>query len=106
MAAYTTEILDSSDDARVRIISSDKDLLQLVGPRVTVVDPVRNKEHDSLAVEHKFGIPPDRVPDLLALVGDSVDNVPGVPGFGVSFLVLPSFLPSFLVRPSPPARSV
>jgi DNA polymerase-1 len=66
----------------VVVVSSDKDLLQLVGPGVAVWDPAREKTYDREAVRGKLGVPPEAVRDWLALVGDASDNVPGVPGIG------------------------
>ena len=68
---------------RVTIISSDKDLMQLVGEGVAMLDPMRMKEIGPAEVAAKFGVPPDKVVDVQALAGDSTDNVPGVPGIGV-----------------------
>jgi DNA polymerase-1 len=67
---------------RVTIISSDKDLMQLVGDGVEMLDPMKNKRIDREGVFEKFGVYPDRVVDVQALMGDSVDNVPGAPGIG------------------------
>lgn len=67
---------------RVVIVSGDKDLLQLVGGGVTMLDPMKNIEIDVAGVEEKYGIPASRLLDYFALVGDSADNVPGVPGVG------------------------
>jgi len=69
--------------ARVTIVSSDKDLMQLVGPGVTMFDPLKNRAIDAEAVREKFGVGPDHVVDVQALCGDATDNVPGVPGIGV-----------------------
>jgi DNA polymerase-1 len=70
----------------VVVVSGDKDLLQLVSDRVRVLNPGREGMgatlFDRKAVEEKFGVPPERVVDVLALVGDAVDNIPGVPGIG------------------------
>ena len=66
----------------VVLVSADKDLMQLVGPHVSLLHTGRDKVYDAAAVEEDFGVPPERVTDVLALVGDSVDNVPGVPGIG------------------------
>jgi len=67
----------------VRIYSGDKDILQLVGPRLKVVVPRQEAvEMDAAAVQAKWGVPPDRIVDLLALMGDESDNLPGVPGVG------------------------
>ncbi|MEM7765967.1 MAG: DNA polymerase I [Pseudomonadota bacterium] len=69
--------------ARVTIVSSDKDLMQLVSVRVQMLDTMKNKAMGLEAVHEKFGVAPDRVVDVQALAGDSVDNVPGAPGIGV-----------------------
>jgi len=68
---------------QVTIVSSDKDLMQLVGDGVDMLDPIRNTPIGPEEVEEKFGVPPEKVVDVQALAGDSVDNVPGVPGIGV-----------------------
>ncbi|MFV0360646.1 DNA polymerase I [Tropicimonas sp.] len=68
---------------RVTIISSDKDLMQLVGGGIEMLDAMKNRRIDIEQVEEKFGVGPDRVVDVQALAGDSVDNVPGAPGIGV-----------------------
>jgi len=65
------------------IVSSDKDLMQLVGNGVTMMDPMKNVAIDIEEVIEKFGVPPDKVVDVQALAGDSTDNVPGVPGIGI-----------------------
>jgi DNA polymerase-1 len=71
---------------RVVVVSADKDLLQLVSDDIVVLNPGRegtgSTVYDRKTVEEKFGVPPERVVDVLALVGDAVDNVPGVPGIG------------------------
>jgi 5'-3' exonuclease len=64
------------------LVTGDKDLLQLVGDRVTVRDPVKGRRTGPAEVREKYGVPPPGVPDFLALMGDSVDNIPGVPGVG------------------------
>ena len=66
----------------VRIVTSDKDLLQLVGEHIVVRDPLTPKTNGPVEVEGRYGIAPRQVPDLLALMGDSSDNIPGVPGVG------------------------
>ena len=68
---------------RVTVASSDKDLMQLVGERTVMLDPIRMREIGPAQVAEKFGVPPDKVIDVQALAGDSTDNVPGVPGIGV-----------------------
>ncbi len=64
------------------IVSGDKDLAQLVGPGVVMCDSMKNVVYDEKGVEEKFGVPPDRIIDFLALVGDTSDNIPGVPKVG------------------------
>ena len=73
---------------RVTIISSDKDLMQLVGDGVEMFDAMKNKRIDRDGVFEKFGVYPDRVVDVQSLAGDSVDNVPGAPGIGVKTAAL------------------
>ncbi len=75
--------LASAAGAEVTIVSSDKDLMQLVGPDVTMYDPMKNREIGAAEVMERFGVAPDKVIDVQSLAGDSVDNVPGVPGIGV-----------------------
>lgn len=67
----------------VTIVTSDKDLMQLVRPGVRMFDPMKYKYMGEEEVFEKFGVTPDKVVDVQALAGDSVDNVPGVPGIGV-----------------------
>ena len=73
---------------RVTILSSDKDLMQLVGDGVEMLDPMKNKRIDRDGVFEKFGVGPERVVDVQALAGDSVDNVPGAPGIGIKTAAL------------------
>ncbi|WP_010142277.1 DNA polymerase I [Oceanicola sp. S124] len=73
---------------RVTIISSDKDLMQLVGDGVEMLDAMKNIRIDAEGVEAKFGVAPNRVIDVQALAGDSVDNVPGAPGIGIKTAAL------------------
>ena len=73
---------------RVTILSSDKDLMQLVGDGVDMLDPMKNKRIDREGVMEKFGVGPERVVDVQALAGDSVDNVPGAPGIGIKTAAL------------------
>ena len=68
---------------KVTIVSSDKDLMQLVGNGVEMMDPMKGKHIGPDEVMEKFGVAPDKVIEVQALCGDSVDNVPGVPGIGV-----------------------
>jgi DNA polymerase-1 len=67
----------------VTIVSSDKDLMQLIRDGVRLWDPLKNKPIGAEEVAEKFGVGPEKVVDVQALAGDSVDNVPGVPGIGV-----------------------
>lgn len=73
---------------RCTIISSDKDLMQLVGDGVEMLDAMKNKTIDREGVHEKFGVYPERVVDVQALAGDSVDNVPGAPGIGIKTAAL------------------
>jgi DNA polymerase-1 len=66
----------------VVIFTADKDLMQIVQDHVTVVDAMRDVTYDAQGVERKFGVPPAQVGDWLAMVGDNIDNVPGLPGIG------------------------
>ncbi len=81
IASYTT--LAVNDGAKVTIVSSDKDLMQLVGHNVMMHDPMKNKYIGVSEVREKFGVNPDKVIDVQSLAGDSADNVPGVPGIGI-----------------------
>jgi len=67
---------------RVVLVSGDKDILQLVGATVVVWDPMKDRNFDRQAVHDKYGVFPEKLLDLFALIGDSSDNVPGVPGIG------------------------
>ncbi|HEX3530072.1 MAG TPA: DNA polymerase I [Thermoanaerobaculia bacterium] len=67
---------------QVVIVSADKDLMQLVAPRVSLYHTGRNKLYGPADVEEDFGVPPSKVADVLGLMGDSIDNIPGVPGIG------------------------
>ncbi len=73
---------------RCTIISSDKDLMQLVGGGVEMLDAMKNKRIDREGVFEKFGVYPEHVVDVQALAGDSVDNVPGAPGIGIKTAAL------------------
>ena len=69
--------------ARVTIISSDKDLMQIVDDNIQLYDTMKDKRIGRAEVIERFGVPPEKVIEVQALAGDSVDNVPGVPGIGV-----------------------
>ncbi|MCM5704413.1 DNA polymerase I [Larsenimonas salina] len=78
-----TLAFEATRDGRDVVISTgDKDMAQLVSPHVTLVNTMKNETLDEAGVEEKFGIPPGLIIDYLALMGDSVDNIPGVPGVG------------------------
>lgn len=81
IATYTKQAVAAG--ATVRIVTSDKDLMQLVQPGVVLFDTMKDKEISDPEVLEKFGVTPDKVVDVQALSGDSVDNVPGVPGIGL-----------------------
>ena len=81
IASYTKAAL--AQGWQVTIVSSDKDLMQLMtDPSVDMLDTMNNRRLGPEAVVEKFGVGPDKLGDVLALMGDSVDNVPGVPGVG------------------------
>lgn len=71
-----------SKNTPITVVSADKDLLQLVGPNVTVWDTMKDVKFSRAEVIEKMGVPPELVPELLALMGDSSDNVPGLDGVG------------------------
>ena len=81
IATYSEQILSAG--ARVTIISSDKDLMQLYKKNIRIYDPMKNKYISDQDILDKFGVEPSKVIDVQALAGDSSDNVPGVPGIGV-----------------------
>src|SRR5579864_1023648 len=81
IAAYACHVRDAGGE--VVIVSSDKDLMQLVGPQVSMLDTMKNVRIGIPEVVEKFGVPPEKVVDVQALCGDSVDNVPGAPGIGI-----------------------
>jgi DNA polymerase-1 len=72
----------------VTIISSDKDLMQLVGEGVEMLDAMKDRRIGPKEVEERFGVPPEKVVDVMALIGDPTDNVPGAPGIGVKTAAL------------------
>lgn len=70
------------EDGQIIIISGDKDLMQLISPQTIMYDPMKNKKYAIKEVEEYFGVPPEKVTDLLGLCGDASDNIPGIPGIG------------------------
>ena len=80
IASYTDAAC--KEGGRITIVSSDKDLMQLIGDRVIMQDPIKQKPIGADEVMAKFGVAPSKVVEVQALMGDSVDNVPGVPGVG------------------------
>lgn len=81
IATYARAALEKGGD--VTIVSSDKDLMQLIKPGIEMLDTMKNKTIGRDEVLEKFGVEPEKVVDVQSLAGDSVDNVPGVPGIGV-----------------------
>ena len=81
IATYAKQASAKGHD--VTIVSSDKDLMQLIDDKISMHDPMKGTALSFPEVEKKFGVPPNRVIDVQALAGDSTDNVPGVPGIGV-----------------------
>jgi DNA polymerase-1 len=80
IASYAKAVVEAG--GRVTIASSDKDLMQLVRPGVGMLDPIKQKAIGPAEVMEKFGVPPEKLVEAQALMGDAVDNVPGVPGIG------------------------
>ena len=80
IATYACKVRDMGGEAV--IVSSDKDLMQLIGNGVVMYDPMKDRVLAEEAVMDKFGVTPDKVVEVQALIGDSVDNVPGAPGIG------------------------
>ena len=81
IATYSKQIIEAG--AKVTIISSDKDFMQLVSDGVRLYDPMKSKVLGEKEVIEKFGVKPNKVIDVQSLAGDSSDNVPGVPGIGI-----------------------
>jgi DNA polymerase-1 len=81
LATYAKEIVEAG--AKVTVISSDKDLMQLVSEKIRLYDPMKNKVLGEREVFEKFGVKPNQVIDVQSLAGDPSDNIPGVPGIGV-----------------------
>ncbi len=80
IASYALAALRA--DFNVTIVSSDKDLMQLIQPGIDLLDTMKNQRIDRAEVIEKFGVPPEKVGDVLALMGDTADNIPGVRGVG------------------------
>jgi DNA polymerase I len=80
IAAYAKAA--TATGGQVTIVSSDKDLMQLIRPGVEMLDPIKQKPIGPAEVMEKFGVTPDKMIDVQALIGDTTDNVPGVPGIG------------------------
>ncbi|MCK9390436.1 MAG: DNA polymerase I [Syntrophales bacterium] len=72
----------SEQDMKVFIVSGDKDMMQLVGENVVIVDTMKDKIFDAAGVKEKFGVPPEQVVEIMGLTGDKTDNIPGAPGIG------------------------
>ncbi len=81
IATYAKKIIDAG--AKVTIVSSDKDLMQLVSSDIRLYDPMKNRVIGKDQVKEKFGVKPEQVIDVQSLAGDSSDNIPGVPGIGI-----------------------
>ena len=81
LATYAKQIVNAG--AKVTVISSDKDLMQLVSEKIRLYDPMKNKVLGESEVFEKFGVKPNQVIDVQSLAGDPSDNIPGVPGIGV-----------------------
>lgn len=86
IATYATQA--EKEGSKVTIVSTDKDLMQLVSDQVTMFDTMKNKHIGINEVIEKFGLGPEKVTEIQALAGDSADNIPGVPGIGVKTAAL------------------
>ena len=86
IATYALQAREAG--AEVTIVSSDKDLMQLIRPGIRMYDTMKNKVIGDAEVVEKFGVPPEKVIEVQALIGDTSDNVPGVPGIGVKTAAL------------------
>jgi len=71
-----------SEGMNTVIVSGDKDLMQLITPQVVMYDPMKDKTFEIPEVKERFGVPPDKVVEVMGLCGDTSDNIPGVPGIG------------------------
>jgi DNA polymerase I len=80
IASYAREA--AQQGGQVTIVSSDKDLMQLIRPGIEMLDPIKQKPIGPAEVMERFGVSPDKMVEVQALIGDSTDNVPGVPGIG------------------------
>ena len=86
IATYARKAVEAG--AEVTIVSTDKDLMQCIGPNIKMFDAMKNREIRSEQVIEKFGVGPDRVIDIQALAGDAADNIPGIAGIGVKTAAL------------------
>ena len=78
----TLAVKAAEEGMEVLIVTGDKDMAQLVNPQVRLLDTMKNVTLDAEGVEQKYGVPPTLIIDYLALMGDNVDNIPGIPGVG------------------------
>ena len=85
IATYARHVAEAGGE--VVVVSSDKDLMQLVNEQISMLDPVKQLKIGRAEVIEKFGLGPERVVEIQALAGDSVDNVPGAPGIGIKTAV-------------------
>src|SRR5262245_11322441 len=81
IATYANQVVAAGGDTT--IVSSDKDLMQLIQPGIVMLDTMKNRSIGPDEVRERFGVPPAKVVDVQALAGDATDNVPGVPGIGI-----------------------
>jgi len=72
----------AGEGMKVIIVSGDKDMMQLVTDNIVMVDTMKEKTYDAAAVKERFGVGPEKVVEILGLMGDASDNIPGVPGIG------------------------
>src|SRR5262249_31003374 len=82
IAAVAYQMRSQHPHMKMVVMASDKDMMQLVGPDLVLWETMRNKVYGVPEVTEKFGVPPGKLRDVLALMGDSSDNIPGVPSVG------------------------
>ncbi|MBI5375981.1 MAG: hypothetical protein HZA77_11140 [Candidatus Schekmanbacteria bacterium] len=78
----TLAVRGVAEGYNITFVSADKDMMQLIDENINMYDPMRDRWFDEMAVIERFGVPPAKVADVLALMGDQSDNIPGVPGIG------------------------
>jgi DNA polymerase-1 len=78
----TIATMAAEEGIDVYVVTADKDMLQIVNDKVKIYDPIKDRVIDGKYITKKFGVPPERIPEIMALTGDTIDNIPGVKGVG------------------------